>query len=83
MADAGKHDGALLHMALDAVAHLDEGVRRLTHLARATWPEIRWRRPALAEAFRGLGKTQDGLDLIAQEQNRHGEKHEGRAQHPH
>ena len=31
--DAGEHRGALLHRALDAGLHLDEGVRRAAHLA--------------------------------------------------
>src|SRR5665648_1023390 len=70
-------------MPFDAVAHLDEGMRRLAHLARAARLEVgRWW-PSLAEALGGKGKAQDGLDLIAQEQDRHGEEHERGAKHPH
>ncbi len=82
MADAGKHDGALLDMALDAVAHLDEGVGGLAHLARAARAEIVRRRAPLAKAFGSFGQAQDRLDLVAQEKNRHGEQDERSADHP-
>ena len=78
----GQHDGALLDMALDAVAHLDEGLRRLAHLARAARAEILWRRPPLAEALGGFSQAQDRLDLIAQEQDGDGQQHERGAHHP-
>ena len=64
---AGQHRGALLDRALDARLHLDEGLRRAAHLARAARPEVR-RLAALAEAFGGVGEPQDRLDLVAQEQ---------------
>ena len=35
VADAGQHGRALLDLPLDALAHVDEGLRRLPHLARA------------------------------------------------
>ncbi len=82
VAHAGQHDGALLDMTLDAVAHLDEGMGRLAHFACATRPEINGRRSPLAETVGGIGKPQDRLDLVAQEQNGHGEQHERRADHP-
>ena len=69
-------------MALDAVAHLDEGLRRLPHLAGAARAEIGRRRPPLAQALGGLGQTQDRLDLVAQEQDGHGEQHERCSEHP-
>ena len=67
MAHARQHDGALLDMAFDAVAHLDEGVSRLAHLARAARPEVLWRRPSFAETLGRFSQAQDRLDLIAQE----------------
>ena len=82
MAHAGEHGGALLDMTLDAVAHLDEGLRRLPHFARAARAEIGWRRPAFAEAVGGFGQAQDRLDLVAQEQDGDGEQHERGAEHP-
>ena len=82
MAHAGQHDGALLDMALDAVAHLDEGVGGLAHLARAARAEILWRRAPFAEAFGRFRQAQDRLDLIAQEKNGDGQQHERGADHP-
>src|SRR5262245_58546073 len=82
VADTGEHDGALLDMALDAVAHLDESLVRLTCRTRATRTEVRRSGPTLAEAFGGFRQTQDRLDLVAQEKDRHGEQHERGAQHP-
>ena len=69
--DAGQHGGALLDRALDARLHLDEGLRRAPHLARAARPEVR-HLAALAEALGGVGEPQDRLDLVAQEQDRDG-----------
>ncbi len=66
---AGEHRGALLHRALDAALHLDEGLRGAAHLARAARPEAR-HLAALAEAFGGVGEAQDRPDLVAQEQDR-------------
>ena len=54
-------------MDLDAVAHLDEGLRRLPHLARAAGAEVGGHRAALTEGVRGFRKAEDGLDLVAQE----------------
>ncbi len=82
MAHAGEHGGALLDMALDAVTHLDEGLRRLPHFAGAAWAEIGRRWPPLAQALGGLGQAQDRLDLVAQEQDGHGEQHERGPEHP-
>ena len=82
VADAGQHDGALLDIALDAVAHLDEGMRRLAHLARAARLEIGRRRPPSAETVGRLRQPQDRFDLVAQEQNRHGQQHQRGADHP-
>ena len=73
VAHAGQHDGALLDMALDAVAHLDEGVGRLAHLARAARAEVLWRRAPLAEALGRLRQAQDRLDLVAQEEDGDGQ----------
>ncbi len=55
VADAGEHRGALLDLALDAPAHLDEGQRGLAHLAGAARTEVGPRRP-LPKLFRGLGE---------------------------
>ncbi len=62
--DACEHGRALLDGALDARLHLDEGLRRLPHLARAAWLEV-GRLAALAEAFGGVGEPQDRPDLVA------------------
>src|SRR6516162_8218045 len=56
VADAGQHGGALLHGALDAALHLDEGGRRAADLARPARPEVR-HLAALAEALGGVGKA--------------------------
>ena len=55
VADAGEHGGALLDLPLDAFAHVDEGLCRLPHLARAARPEDA-DRPALAELLGGVGE---------------------------
>ena len=55
---------------LDAVAHLEERLRRLAHLARAARPEVVGDRAALAEGVGGFGEPQDRPDLVAQEQDR-------------
>ena len=79
--DAGEHRGALLHGALDAALHLDEGDRGAAHLARAARAEIR-HFAALAEALGGVGEPQDRADLVAQEGDRDGEQHRRGADHP-
>ena len=79
--DAGQHRGALLDRALDAGLHLHERLGRLADLAGAARPEVR-HLAALAEAFGGLGQTQDRLDLVAQEQDGDEQQHERRADHP-
>ena len=79
--DAGQHGGALLDRALDARLHLDEGLRRAPHLARAARAEIR-HVAALAEAFGGVGEPQDRLDLVAQEDDGDAEQHQRGADHP-
>ena len=77
----GEHRGALLDRALDAALHLDEGLRGAAHLARAARLEARHVAP-LAETFRSVREPQDRLDLVAQEQNRHEQQHQRRADHP-
>ena len=81
VADAGEHRRALLDGALDARLHLDEGLRRAPHLARAARAEIR-HFAALAEAFGGVGQPQDRLDLVAQEDDGDDEQHRRGAEHP-
>ena len=82
VADAGQHGRALLDVRRDAVAHLQEGLRRLAHLARAARAEVVGHRPALAERVGGLGEPQDRPDLVAQEQDGDGEQDHRRADHP-
>ena len=67
--------------ALDARLHLDEGLRRAPHLARAARAEIR-HFAALAEAFGGVGQPQDRLDLVAQEDDGDADQHQRGADHP-
>jgi len=62
--DAGQHRRALFDGALDARLHLDEGLRRAPHLARAARAIVR-HLAALAEAFGGVRQLQDRLDLVA------------------
>ena len=78
---AGQHRGALLDGALDARLHLDEGLRRAPHLARAARTEIR-HFAALAETFGGVGQPQDRLDLVAQEDDGDADQHRRGADHP-
>ena len=77
----GQHGGALLHGALDAALHLDEGGGGAPHLARAARTEVR-HLAALAEALGGVGEPQDRADLVAQEQDGDGEQHQRGADHP-
>ena len=81
VADAREHLGALLHIALDAFAHGDEGLRRAAHLGRAVRLEV-GHRPALAEAFRRLRQPFDRPHLPAQEQDRHRQQHQRGNHHP-
>ena len=81
MRDARQHRGALLHGALDAGLHLDEGGRCAPHLTRAARAEVR-HLAALAEALGGIGEPQDRADLVAQEGDRDGEQHDRGAHHP-
>ena len=81
MRDAGEHLGALADLAPDPVAHLIEGDRGLTHFERALDLAER-HRAALAEALRGGGQAPQRLDLVAQEQGRDRQQHQGRADHP-
>ena len=73
MADRGEQGGALVDVALDAVAHVHEGPRGGPDLARAVRLE-----PltglAPPEGFGGGGKTFNGPHLIADEQN--GDRHQ-------
>jgi hypothetical protein len=73
---------ALLDLALDALAHLDEGRAGPAHLVGAARPEIARHRPPLAEAFRRLRQMQDRSDLVAQEGDGDGDEHERGADHP-
>ena len=82
MADAGEHRRALLDLALDALAHQDEGLAGAAHLVGPARAEIGRHRPALAEAFGSFGKLQDRADLVAQEGDGDGEQHQRRAAHP-
>ena len=50
------------------LAHLDEGVAGLAHLARAAGTEVDL--APLAEAFGRLRQPQDRPDLVAQEERR-------------
>ena len=82
VADAGEQLGALGDLAPDALAHDDEGGRRLAHLAGALGLEIAHRQ-ALAEAVGGLGEAAHRADLVAQEEDGDGEQHDRGADHPH
>jgi hypothetical protein len=81
VADRGQQGRALLDMALDPVAHGQEGGRGLTHLARAVRLE-----PGLdlaaPEGFRRLGQPLDGADLVADEQDRHRHQQHRRQHQP-
>ncbi len=68
MADARQHFGALGNMALDALAHGDEGLGGAAHFGGAIGLEV-GDGAALAEAFGGAGQPLDGPHLVAQEQN--------------
>ncbi len=81
MADAGEHGGALVDLALDALAHLVEGDRRLAHLAGAARGEI-GHGAALAEIVDGGGQSEDRADLVAQEDDGDGEQHHRGRHHP-
>ena len=80
MTDAVQHRRALLGGALDAPFHLDEGVAGLANFARAA--RLEFDVAALAEIFRRRREAQDRPDLIAQEQDRHGDQHHRGAEHP-
>ena len=81
MADARQHVGALLHMAVDAFAHLDEGMGGTADFGRAIGLEA-GKAAAFAEIFCGPGETLNRLYLIAQEQRRNGDQNKRRAKHP-
>ena len=70
MADAGQHFGALADMALDALAHGDEGLGGAAHFGGAIGLEVR-HGAALAEAVGGARQPLDRPHLVAQEQDRH------------
>ena len=82
VADARQHGGALLDVMADAVAHLQERLRGLAHLARAARAEVGRHGPALAEGVGRLGQPQDGPDLVAQEQDGDRQQHHRGAHHP-
>jgi hypothetical protein len=71
----------LLDLPLDALAHIDEGLRRLAHLAGAPRFEVA-DRPALAEFFGGLGQHQNRRDLISEEQQRNEDEDQRGPHHP-
>ncbi len=79
--DPGQHRRALLDRAFDARLHLDEGLRRAPHLARATRSEIRHFAP-FAETFGGVRQAQDRLDLVAQEDDGDADQHQRGTDHP-
>jgi len=56
VADSGQHGGALLDLAGDAVAHIEEGLARLADLAGAAWVELA-DVAARAEALRSPGES--------------------------
>ena len=80
--DAGEHRRALLDVRLDAVAHLQERLCGLAHLARAARAEILRHRATLAESVGGFAQPQDGPDLVAEEQDGDGEQDHRGADHP-
>ena len=78
---AGQHRGALLDRALDARFHFQKCAGGAAYLARASGSEVRCF-AALAEAFGGVGKTQDRANLVAQKQHRDEQQDRRRADHP-
>ena len=82
VADAGKHRRALVDMRLDPVTHFQEGLSRLAHLAGAAGTEVFGHGAALAEFVGRIREPQDGADLVAQKQDRHGEQDHRSADHP-
>ncbi|MNY10724.1 hypothetical protein D3C86_1437140 [compost metagenome] len=66
VADRGQQGRALLDMALDAGAHVQEGAGGGPHLARAVGLEAR-HGLAPAKGLGGVGQTFDGAHLIADE----------------
>ena len=82
MADPGQHGCALLDLAVDALAHLQEGEARLTHFPRAANLEVDGQVSALAIEFGRAGKVLNRPDLVAQEQDRQGDQEHRSADHP-
>jgi hypothetical protein len=82
VANAREHGRALLDVLGDAVAHLDERLRRLAYFPRAARAEVIGKWAALSEGVRGFRKAQDGADLITQEQDGDGEENYRCADHP-
>ena len=80
VAYAVQHGGALLERAFDAPLHLDEGIARLAHFARAARREVEI--AALAKSFCRPGEQENWLDLIAEEGDRHHDQNKGGADHP-
>ena len=73
MADAGQHDSALLDMGFDAIAHFEESFGGLAHFTGTTGAEILWDAASLAEGVGRLRESQNGPDLVAQEENGDGQ----------
>src|SRR5690606_3565948 len=82
VADARQHLGPLLDLALDTLAHLDEGEARAPDLLGAARLEIGRRGPSLAETFSGVGQVENRPDLVAKEGDRYQEQHHRSADHP-
>lgn len=80
MTDAAEHRGALLKRALDALFHLDKGIARLPHFARAVRAELKI--TSFAKILRRARQSQDRPDLVAQKRNRYAEQHQRRDHHP-
>ena len=73
VAHAREHFGALLHIAVNALAHGDEGLCRAADFRCAIGLEVR-HHTSLAEGFRHEGQPFDRPHLIAQEENRNAEQ---------
>ncbi len=80
MTDRSEQGGALLDVALQALPHVEEGVSRLAHLARAVGLEVEISAPA--KGLGRLGQPLDGPDLVADEGHGHADQDQGRRRRP-
>jgi hypothetical protein len=80
VADGGQKRRALVDVALDALAHVEEGPRRLSNLACAVRLEGHVR--ALAEGLRRRRQPLDGPHLVADEEDGHRGQQDGGAGQP-